>query len=73
MTIDDFAQKYGLLPNPTSRLTLQSDTEITAQLNAYAPVTSERNLWAFWDQGFNAMAPWRKRNVVNWLRRDGLS
>ncbi|KAK3309752.1 uncharacterized protein B0T15DRAFT_545740 [Chaetomium strumarium] len=44
------------------------DEEILASLGQYAPVTSERNVWAFWDKGVAVMPGWCKRNVTNWVR-----
>lgn len=71
MEISTCTKESGLITSPASRLNLEPDDKIKAQLNTYAPVTSERNLWAFWDKGFNAMASWRQRNVINWVRREG--
>lgn len=61
----------GVESKPASRLDLRTERDIRDQLNAYRPVISERNVWAFWDQGFHAMPPWRQRNVINWIRRLG--
>ncbi|KAI9372981.1 hypothetical protein BJX61DRAFT_542180 [Aspergillus egyptiacus] len=63
----------GLRPIPRSRLDSRTDAEIIASLLSYHPVTSERNVWAFWDKGFGAMPPWTQRNLVGWVRRLGPS
>ncbi|MCJ1462998.1 hypothetical protein MMC07_001602 [Pseudocyphellaria aurata] len=58
-----------LVPIPTTSLDTRSDDEIVHILRAHHPVISERNIWAFWDKGFDAMAPWCRRNVLAWVRR----
>ena len=63
----------GLRPIPGPRLDSRSDAEIISSLLYYDPVTSERNVWAFWDKGFNAMPPWSQRNILCWVRRLGAS
>ena len=64
----------GLAVIPESQLDLRSDEEIIMQLKSYqAPTASEKNVWAFWDTGFDRMAPWTQRNVINWVRRLGPS
>ncbi|KAL2814882.1 hypothetical protein BDW59DRAFT_177809 [Aspergillus cavernicola] len=37
----------------------------------YQPVTSERNIWAFWHSGLRSMPSWCQRNVTNWARVNG--
>ena len=51
----------------------RSDEEILASLEAFAPVTSEKNLWAFWDKGIRNMPGWCQRNVIDWIRICGPS
>lgn len=34
-------------------------------------MTSEKNIWGFWHNGFAQMKPWTQRNVINWVRRLG--
>ena len=62
-----------LVQIPPSRLDPRTDEEIAETLCAYRPVTSERNVWAFWDEGFLALRPWYRRNVLAWVRRLGPS
>jgi hypothetical protein len=51
----------------------RSDNEIIADLQTYKAVdgASERNIWAFWDQGLAACKPWCQRNIIGWVRRHG--
>ena len=51
----------------------RSDAEILASLHPYKPITTEKNIWAFWDRGADAMPAWCKRNVANWSRLLGPS
>lgn len=64
-------EEDGLVANPPSRLMHGTDEELATRLQTYVPVTSARNLWAFWDGGYSAMPPWTQRNVVSWARRQG--
>ncbi|RFU27067.1 hypothetical protein B7463_g9264, partial [Scytalidium lignicola] len=51
----------------------RTDEEIITSLHGYIPVTSEKNVWAFWDKGFSRMPFWNQRNVISWVRRLGPS
>lgn len=51
----------------------RSDEEILRSLKDSLPVTSERNIWAFWHSGIESMPDWCKRNVANWARLCGSS
>lgn len=46
----------------------RSDAEILASLATHVPVTSEKNLWAYWDTGVAAMPAWCQRNVIGWTK-----
>lgn len=46
----------------------RSDDEIVASLSQFQPVTSEKNIWAYWDSGFSSVPSWCKRNVIDWVR-----
>ncbi|KAH8427323.1 uncharacterized protein LDX57_005037 [Aspergillus melleus] len=70
MTIDTTLQEHGLVAE-TPPLAHLYDEAIIDKLQNPAPLTSERNLWAFWDGGFHAMPGWKQRNVLNWVRRCG--
>lgn len=61
----------GLKLIPADKLDSRSDEEIATWLQQRHPVTSEKNIWAFWDSGYSKMAPWVQRNVISWVRRLG--
>ena len=46
----------------------RSDQEILESLGAFRPVTSEKNIWAFWGSGIHSMPTWCQRNVCAWVR-----
>ncbi|KAF7333850.1 Capsule polysaccharide biosynthesis [Mycena venus] len=46
----------------------RTDAEILQTLTQYAPVTSEKNIWAFWHSGVRNMPGWCQRNVTDWVR-----
>ncbi|KAJ6500463.1 hypothetical protein C8R45DRAFT_1122260, partial [Mycena sanguinolenta] len=46
----------------------RTDEEIFQAITQHVPVTSEKNIWAFWDKGAHHMSGWCKRNVVDWVR-----
>ncbi|KAF7347772.1 Capsule polysaccharide biosynthesis [Mycena venus] len=46
----------------------RTDEEILHAISQHAPVTSEKNIWAFWDSGLRNMPGWCQRNVVDWVR-----
>ncbi|KAI3316745.1 glycosyltransferase family 32 protein [Xylariaceae sp. AK1471] len=48
-----------------------TDDEIFHSLLDYKPVTSEKNIWTFWDTGIHGMPAWCQRNVVSWVRMCG--
>lgn len=59
---------FRLVSDPDVR----SDEEIAAKLQTYQPVTSsDKNVWAFWHNGWAGMRPWCQRNIINWVRRLG--
>lgn len=61
----------GLAHIPTSKIDTRSDEEIAEWLQHRHPVTSEKNVWAFWNSGWKSMKPWNQRTVINWVRRLG--
>ncbi|RMJ15479.1 hypothetical protein CDV36_004861 [Fusarium kuroshium] len=65
----EFTSELELVDNPDTR----STKDILADLNQYKPVTSEKNIWAFWHAGLEAMPPWCQRNVADWVRICGPS
>ncbi|KAJ3519070.1 hypothetical protein NM208_g14277 [Fusarium decemcellulare] len=56
--------KIRPLPHTDNR----TDEEIVDAILNPPPVTTEENVWAFWDKGYDAMPPWQKRNVLGWAR-----
>ncbi|RMZ79569.1 hypothetical protein DV737_g3391, partial [Chaetothyriales sp. CBS 132003] len=56
--------KIRPLPHTDSR----TDEEIVHAILNPPPVTTEEIVWAFWDKGYDAMAPWQNRNVLGWAR-----
>ncbi|KAI0903774.1 capsular polysaccharide synthesis protein-domain-containing protein [Ustulina deusta] len=46
----------------------RTDDEILRTLREYQPVTSEKNIWTFWDSGIHGMPAWCRRNVIGWVR-----
>lgn len=47
----------------------RSDAEILSSLNQHVPVSSEKNIWAFWHSGILTMPEWQQRNVAQWIRK----
>ncbi|KAJ5689351.1 hypothetical protein N7462_003743 [Penicillium macrosclerotiorum] len=46
----------------------REDAEILAALQEHRPVTSEKNVWAYWHAGLQNMPKWCQRNVIDWVR-----
>ncbi|KAH9907588.1 hypothetical protein F4778DRAFT_722532 [Xylariomycetidae sp. FL2044] len=67
----NLALPLGLKLIPSEKLDLRSDEEIASWLQTPHPVTSDKNVWAFWHAGFSQMRPWCQRNIINWVRRLG--
>lgn len=58
----------------SSKLDTRTEEEIIESLlNPNTDVTSQKNVWAFWDKGFAQMHGWQKRNVIGWARKLGPS
>ena len=66
-----FAETSELRLIPLSRCDTRSDEEIISTLLQYQPITSEKNVWTFWDTGFWEMRPYVRRNIIGWVRRLG--
>ncbi|KAH7146240.1 hypothetical protein EDB81DRAFT_721135 [Dactylonectria macrodidyma] len=58
---------------PRSELELRPESQILAHLKSFQPITSEKNVWAFWDKGLDAMYPSYRCTVLNWVRKLGPS
>ena len=65
----DFSDQLVFRENPDTR----TDAEILEALSKYRSVTSEKNVWAFWNSGIMSMPSWCQRNVVDWVRMLGPS
>ncbi|KAJ5541012.1 capsular polysaccharide synthesis protein-domain-containing protein [Penicillium frequentans] len=59
-------QELDILSPPD--VDLRPNAEIVADRLMCRAVTSERNVWAFWDKGFENMPSYLQRNVMNWAR-----
>ena len=46
----------------------RSDADVLESLSTFRPVTSEKNIWAFWHSGIHSMPAWCQRNVCAWVR-----
>jgi hypothetical protein len=51
----------------------RSEEAILESLTQHVPITSEKNIWGYWDSGVRKMPNWCQRNVVNWIRLCGPS
>ncbi|KAK7048899.1 capsule polysaccharide biosynthesis [Favolaschia claudopus] len=60
--------QHRLKPVDITTLDKRTNNEILQSLAQHSPITSEKNLWAFWDSGLNSMPAWCQRNVVDWVR-----
>ncbi|KOS19806.1 hypothetical protein ESCO_001074 [Escovopsis weberi] len=54
---------------PEQSLDLRPDSEIDLELLHPKPVTDDKNVWFFWDKGFERMHPYSQRTVRTWHRR----
>ncbi|KAJ3578607.1 hypothetical protein NPX13_g1958 [Xylaria arbuscula] len=61
----------GLRLIDPKKLDPRSDSEIAAWLQQPHPITSDKNVWAFWHSGFENLPPWVQRNIIGWVRRVG--
>ncbi|KZV85623.1 hypothetical protein EXIGLDRAFT_565934, partial [Exidia glandulosa HHB12029] len=49
----------------------RKEEEIVRHILSHRPVAHQKNVWAFWDKGWDALQPWKRRNVIDWIRRLG--
>ncbi|KAI6773049.1 hypothetical protein HG530_004007 [Fusarium avenaceum] len=66
---DELVSQLEVVENPDTR----STKDIIASLNTHVPVTSEKNIWAFWHSGLDNLPSWCQRNVADWVRICGPS
>ncbi|KAK5945308.1 hypothetical protein PMZ80_002512 [Knufia obscura] len=71
--------KFSIPPEYQSQLRhispkdTRTDAEILTALSQHQPVTSEKNIWAYWHSGLTTMPPWCQRNILGWVRINGPS
>ncbi|KAJ0275887.1 hypothetical protein COL940_008594 [Colletotrichum noveboracense] len=65
----EFQDKVRYVESLDSR----SDDEFLKAIESPPPVTSEKNIWAFWHAGLRQMPAWCQRNVIDWSRICGPS
>ncbi|PHH77118.1 hypothetical protein CDD82_3665 [Ophiocordyceps australis] len=65
----DYPMPVGLYAIPHEQLDLRPDAQIDAELVEHKPVSSEKNIWFFWDTGFAQMHGYAQRTVRAWHRR----
>ncbi|KAI1109620.1 hypothetical protein F5Y14DRAFT_431663 [Nemania sp. NC0429] len=63
----------GLREVPQSKLDLRPEAVLLKELQSFRPVTSEKNVWCFWDKGLDRMYPSYRCTVLNWVRKLGRS
>jgi len=66
---DEFSSQLRYIDAQDTR----ADSEILDSLSQHQPVTSEKNIWAFWHSGVRTMPGWCLHNVLNWARLCGPS
>ncbi|TDZ16440.1 putative glycosyl transferase FCK3 [Colletotrichum orbiculare MAFF 240422] len=59
----------GLSPIPLDELDLRPDAEVDGIINNPPPVSSNKNIWFFWNTGYDNAYPYAQRNVRAWHRR----
>ena len=72
MEAPHYPMPAGVHAIPDEELDLRPDAEIEAELlhpDPESASTSDKNVWFFWDQGYEAMHAYTKRNVIAWHRR----
>ncbi|KAM0792467.1 hypothetical protein ACM66B_005142 [Microbotryomycetes sp. NB124-2] len=65
----DFTMPDGLVAIPDYLLDLRSDDEVDHAITHPRPVTSDKNVWFFWDKGYENLYPSARRTVRTWHRR----
>ncbi|KAF4978563.1 hypothetical protein FZEAL_5096 [Fusarium zealandicum] len=59
----------GLYAIPHDQLDLRTDTELDTIIKTPKSVTSTKNIWFFWDSGYDKVHPYAQRNIRAWHRR----
>ncbi|KAH8671736.1 hypothetical protein BX600DRAFT_487139 [Xylariales sp. PMI_506] len=73
MTRFEIPPQYQDLLELIEPLDTRPEGDILKSLAQYAPVTSEKNIWAFWHSGVLEMPAWCQRNVLDWVKICGPS
>lgn len=76
MTTDaafDIPPEYRSKLRHTQPKDTRSDEEILNALSQHIPVSSEKNIWAFWHAGVDSLPSWSRRNLIDWHRICGPS
>jgi len=72
MSSQSFDLPAGAQALPWAAGDSRTEEEIVASLlNPPTEVSSQKNVWAFWDKGFEKLHGWQKRNVIGWVRKMG--
>ncbi|KAK4494650.1 hypothetical protein PRZ48_014006 [Zasmidium cellare] len=65
--------EYRSKLRPVKPKDTRSDREILDSLSQNIPVSSEKNIWAFWHSGLEGLPNWCRRNLIDWHRICGSS
>ena len=69
MTSHDYPLPAGVHPVPNHLLDLRPDSEVDHDLFHPKPISDEKNIWFFWNTGYQNMHPYTQRNIRAWHRR----
>ncbi|KAF2162466.1 hypothetical protein M409DRAFT_69071 [Zasmidium cellare ATCC 36951] len=69
----DIPPEYQPKLRPVQPKDTRSDDEILDSLTQPTPVSSEKNIWAFWHAGLRGLPNWCPRNLIDWHRVCGPS
>lgn len=69
MSDEAYAIPEGLYAIPPNLLDLRSDSEVDYDLLHPVPISGEKNVWFFWQSGYESMRAYAKRNVRAYHRR----
>ena len=58
-----------LVTIPEDQINYQSEPAIVSDLLRFRPVTTEKNIWTYWDKGLEAIFPSYRLTILNWIRK----
>ncbi|KAJ5586973.1 uncharacterized protein N7459_002738 [Penicillium hispanicum] len=61
-------EEYQDKLKPIEATDSRSDAEIFNSFQEFRPVTSEKNIWAYWHAGVANMPKWCQKNAIDWVR-----